>query len=58
MNERRKGIDPTRTLILLDTWAAIGAIGRIACIIAIILCFVWSLQAIYQMVNWFRLLLG
>lgn len=58
MNERRKGIDPTRTLILLDTWAAIGAIGRITCIIAIILAVGWWGAIIWQMVNWLHLLLG
>jgi hypothetical protein len=56
MPDRQKRVD--QTIDLLDAWAGIGVFARIAFVLAIIACFVWSLKTIFEMVLWLRVLLG
>lgn len=55
-DRRQRRIEQTTDL--LDAWAGIGVFARLLFILAIISCFVWSIRAIFEMILWFRVLLG
>ena len=60
MTDRRKHADrrATRGPGFVDTWIMLGPFIRILFCLAILLCFLWSVRAIFEMILWLRVLLG
>jgi hypothetical protein len=55
MKDRRRGIDPSRTLGAVNAWAGIGVLGRLVTAVAIIALAVWACIQVVQLVGFLAL---